>query len=334
VRDEPQLLPHLLTASGDRLEALVLGQLEEDALDLLVDRGDHERQRLGARLLGREVGIQRVGCERPVKLPGHLAQPAQAREEPIRGGRDLLQRQLPAVPGAWKIRLEDPERGLDQPSRVLVPAGERRDMRKSELGQEAQHLELRIDSGLEPPVGLQDQLVAEDDRRVGLLGRERARVGEIRAVPAEVRSAELDHRLVAVNRRLAAHQVDELTGERRIGERVVHDPLPRRLDDLTRRRVVPRPEPEQELVQLVRPGVEPNLGHGGDEHRRLRSHDDAVHDAGVGDVLRLRAEPSAAAHEVDERALVEELARDHSLGDHRSSRSSNQKKPRGASVSR
>ena len=41
------------------------------------------------------------------------------------------------------------------------------------LGQEAQELELRVDAGLEAPVRLEDQLVAEDDRRVRLLGPDR-----------------------------------------------------------------------------------------------------------------------------------------------------------------
>ena len=77
VRKQAQLLAHLLAAAADRREQLVLlGQLEEDALDLLVDRGREQAERLVARLLGREVRVARVRAQHRVHAPGHLAQAA------------------------------------------------------------------------------------------------------------------------------------------------------------------------------------------------------------------------------------------------------------------
>ena len=61
MREHPQLLTDILAAAHDRCDRLVVfRQLEEDALDLLVDRRRQEAERLGARLLGAERGIRRV----------------------------------------------------------------------------------------------------------------------------------------------------------------------------------------------------------------------------------------------------------------------------------
>ena len=70
-------------------------------LDLLVDRRGQQRERLGARVLGREVRVGRVGAEHGVHRAGHLAEPLQAREEarraptPARRARAPSRRRAP-----------------------------------------------------------------------------------------------------------------------------------------------------------------------------------------------------------------------------------------------
>src|SRR5207302_9124344 len=91
-------------------------------------------------------------------------------EEALRVGGELVERELPAVQPAADELLQDPERRGERPARVRVPAAERRDVRKPVLREEPQHLELGIDSRLEPPEHLEDELVVEDDRRIRLLG--------------------------------------------------------------------------------------------------------------------------------------------------------------------
>ncbi len=111
VGEQAQLLADLLAAAEDRREALVVvGQREEDARDLLVDRRRQQPERLDARLLGREGRVVRVGAERGVHVRGHLAEPAQPVEEALGRRRDLVERELPAVDRAGDELLQEPER--------------------------------------------------------------------------------------------------------------------------------------------------------------------------------------------------------------------------------
>ena len=74
---------------------------------------------------------------------------------------------------------------------VRVPADELRDVLEAVLGEEAQQLELGIDPGLEPSEDLEDQLFVEHDRRVRLLGTDRARLAPLAGEPGD--RGELDH---------------------------------------------------------------------------------------------------------------------------------------------
>ena len=96
-REHPQTLAHLLPETRDRLQHLALRQLREDRLDLLVERGRDQRERLRARLLRREGGIARVGCEQHVHRAGHLAEPPEAVEETRGIARQRGQGECPAV---------------------------------------------------------------------------------------------------------------------------------------------------------------------------------------------------------------------------------------------
>ena len=212
MREQAQLLAHLLAAADDRREALVVvGQREEDARDLLVHRRGQEPERLDARLLGREGEIVRVGAERGVHVRGHLAEPSEPVEEALGRGRDLAQRELPAADRTGDVLLQEPERGGERPARVLVPAAERRDVPEPLRGQEAEHLELRVDAGLEAAEDLEDQRVVEDDGAVRLLGGDEPHRAELAAQSGEVLGrTELGHALRALQRQAGAHRADDL----------------------------------------------------------------------------------------------------------------------------
>src|SRR5207244_517153 len=169
LRQPAQPLAHLLAAAGDRLQRFDRRQLGEDVLDLVVDGRGQQAERLRARLLGREGGIRVLPPERRVQRARHLAQAPQARQESLRRASELLQGELPAVDRAGYERLQDPEGRLQRPADVRVPAAERRNVWEFALGQEPQELELRVQPRLQAPEDLQDQLLVEDDGRVGLL---------------------------------------------------------------------------------------------------------------------------------------------------------------------
>ena len=114
VREHLQPLAHVLAAAERSARAPALGQLEEHALDLLVDVRGQERQRLRARLVGREAGSAAsepsAVCSSPVTSPS-----ARTRSRKPSGSlRELVQRQLPAVAGAGQVLLQDAERRVDR----------------------------------------------------------------------------------------------------------------------------------------------------------------------------------------------------------------------------
>ena len=305
LRQQAQALAHLLAAAADRLEVVVSsGSSRKIALDLLVDRRGQQRERLGRRLLGAEVRVGRVAAEQRVHLARHLAEPAQARRGSLRSSPHRVERELPAVAAVRDEALQDPERRVHRAAGVRVPARELRDVLEAVLGQEAQQLELGVDARLEAAEDLQDQLLVEDDRGVRLLDADRARLAQLLPSPAEPPDRrELDDALAGGQLGAAADHVDELAHLAGIAERV-------------------EAAVREQLVRLVRPGVEAHLdelqlerGIGLAQHR-------AVDHRGVRDMARLRAEPALAGDEVDQGLLVD---------GHPSSsfRSWNQKNPRG-----
>ncbi len=301
VREQRERLAHFLAAPTDRVERLdVLGQLQEDAADLLVDGCGEEGQRFGARILGREGRVGRAGSEDGVHRSRDLSEPLQAREESLGLRHELVERELPAVHRAEHVLLQHAERRVERLADVRVPAAELRDVLETSLGQETQEFQLGIDAGLEPPEHLEDQLLVEDDRRVRLLARDQARRRELRPERCEAfERTELEHAFACADSRAAPDHVDELAHVTWIGERVEVFPA------------------REQLIRLVRAGVEDdfhelNLQLWLDfvqrrcvEHVRLR------------DLARLRREPAPRRDEVDQSFL-----------------SWNQKNPLGARVRR
>src|SRR4051794_38278895 len=175
---------------------------------------------------------------------------SQAVEEALGRGRDLPERELPAADRARNVLLQEPERRRERPARVAVPAAERRDVAEALLGEEAEHLELRVDPGLEPAEDLEDQRVVEDDGAVRLLGGDEPPGTELAAERGEVlRRGELGHALRALERHAGPHRADDLPRQSRVrGEPIGGSALAGARDE--------------ELVDVVRTGVEAHLDEG------------------------------------------------------------------------
>ena len=121
-----------------------------------------------------------------VHLARHLAEPPQPLEERVRRARRSRRarapsRRSPPRTNSWRI----PSVAPSGPPEYAYQPPSARDVREAVLGEEAQHLELRVDPRLEPAEDLEDQLVVEDDRRVRLLGADRARVEQLAAEAGE-----------------------------------------------------------------------------------------------------------------------------------------------------
>ena len=143
----------------------------------------------------------------------------------------LLERQRPAVDGVGDELLHDPERGAQRRAVVRPPAGEAGHVLEGVVGEEPEHLQLGVHPCLEPPVGLHDQLLVDDHRRVRLLEVDRPhRVERGRLGGQRVRAAEVERAVAGGERAVAAHQMEQLSDERRIGQRLVDGHTFRRVD--------------------------------------------------------------------------------------------------------
>ena len=152
VRQRLQPLAHVLAAAGDRRQRLVVsGRSRKIALDLLVDRRGEQRQRLRrsaprARTPDRRRPSRaRCACS-PVTSPS-----ARRRvEEAVRvasASSSSASSQPSRAPARYSCRI--PSVASTSAALVLVPAGQRRDVREAVRGQEAQQLELGVDARLE-----------------------------------------------------------------------------------------------------------------------------------------------------------------------------------------
>ncbi len=90
------------------------------------------------------------------------------------GGRQALGRVLVRVAGVGDVRLEHRDgRRAVLPRDDLRPAGQPRHAAERRLlGQVGRHLEIRVEARLDPPVRLEQQPLAEHDRRVRLVAAE------------------------------------------------------------------------------------------------------------------------------------------------------------------
>ena len=198
-------------------------------------------------------------------LPGYLAKPAKPCEESIRNAADLLERELPAVLAVAHELLQDPERRAQRTAGVGVPAAERRDVRETVLGEEAQHLELGVDPGLEAAEDLEDQLVVEDERRVRLLATDRPRVEQLAAQAGEpFDRPELDRTLRALQRQPCPHRMHELARSGRMLEAVDLGVAVQQLVDVVRAGVVAHLDELEREMRIGRAQLD------GVEHLRMR----------------------------------------------------------------
>ena len=305
-------LAHVLPAPGERREGVELRQVAEHALDLLVDVRGQQRERLHAGLLGHERRVLRVRAEHAVHLARDLPERVQLVEHHARAAGELVEHELPAVARAGQVLLEDPERRVDLAALDLVPAGERGDVRELARGQEAQQLELRVDARLDAPERLEDQLLAEHHRRVRLLDADRPDLDRPRHArrrglrPAEAQQAVLDRDVVAL-----ADPVQQLAALRGVGERVVDRPPVGLRDHALLPAVLGRPQPERDLVGLVRPLAEARLDQHEHEQRRLGAQRDDLGEVDLTDLARLRAEPALG----DDPLLEDVGVEDREVGD-------------------
>ena len=168
----------------------------------------------------------------------------------------------------------------------------------SRRGQEAQQLELRVDARLEPAEHLEDQLVAEDDRGVGLLDADRPHVDG--AAEAGVRAAPRQRKCsVAVLARDLLPSADAVPAASRlgrVGERVVDRPAVDLADHPLVPALVVGAQPERQLVELVRAGLEARLDEREHQLRRLLAQRDGLEHVELRDLARLGREPALLEH--------------------------------------
>ena len=224
------------------------------------------------RLVGRERRVGVVRAERRVQLadhdaerlergpaapPGSLASSSSASSQPSREPSQEL--------------LQDAERRVEQAPLDLVPAGQRGDVREAVGGQEAQQLELRVHARLDLAERLHDQLVAEDDRGVGLLDADRAHVDGAAEAGARAFGAQrkMNSSWPTWNSLLERIAVQQLAARGRVGERVVDGPAVGLEDHALGPALAGRAQAERHLVGLVRPGREARLDQAQHEQRRL-----------------------------------------------------------------
>ena len=162
--DGGELLDEVAEVLGpvrDGAEGVVLRQRRERRRDLLLDLGCEQAERLGARLLGREVRVVVVGRERRVEAGRDLAEPPGALGQP---GRVVVERpegDLPAPTRGRDERGERRERRLERRplgrQRPLEPRG----VGEAGRGERVEHLEL----GVRPCLEAGDRASARGARR-------------------------------------------------------------------------------------------------------------------------------------------------------------------------
>ncbi len=237
-------------------------------LDLLVDRGGQEPERLVARILGREVRVARVGRKGVVQQRRHLAEAARVLRQPVvLAAHERVARQLPAVALGGHELLHGRQRRLERPALVRDVALERRCVLEGALGEEAEHLELGVHPRRDPAVELERVALVEHERAVRLLGAHRPRrldlFGELAG------RAEHDRRLGGLERGICPHQLEYPAGELRVGDRVVGDPALGLGDHGLVPAVRRGPEPEREVVEVVGLEAVAHLDDRDREDRRL-----------------------------------------------------------------
>ena len=176
-----QLVADLLSAAGDRGEPLVVGQVDEDPLDLLVDRRGQQRHRLLARLLRAKAGSPAseasAACSRAVTLPSAASRAS--RPSGSECNCSSASSQPSTGVGQERLRRRRASRRTARPRTRTSPAagrcsGSRARLRKRSISSSG------LMPGLELAEHLQRDPVVEHDRGVRLLGAHQARRGRRR----------------------------------------------------------------------------------------------------------------------------------------------------------
>ena len=188
VREQAQLLAHLLAAAGDRLEPLVVVRAGRGRRARSPRRPSPSAARAPRRLgvsganAGSVESDASTVCISPVTSPSRRSRSRNA----LGALADLVERELPAV-DARRARTAGgcrasrssgpPEYAYQPPSGAMFakPCS----VRKRSISSSG------LMPGLEPAERLEDQLVVEDDRRVRLLGPDRAHVEQLAAETGE-----------------------------------------------------------------------------------------------------------------------------------------------------
>ena len=304
-REVAQAIADVVGATLDRRERLVaLGQDREHVVELVLDRRREDAQRLGGRLLGREVGLRRVRREDAVHRAEDVAEARDAVDETVGVVLHLLERERPAVDRVGHEALEGAERGVQRAAGVPVPAEQPRNVREPALAEEQQHLELGVEAGLDPPVRLQHHLV-EDDRGVRLLGAETARGGVLgdrqrRERVEPDRAGGRDDRVVLDRREREPERVGRVRSDL---EEVAPFERAQTLAGTVSVRA------DDQLVHVVGARVVPDVEEDDADGVVARPGERDVADGRADDLARPCAEPPLVDDELEQLRLVEELER-------------------------
>ena len=199
-------------------------------------------ERLLARLLGREGGVAGVGGQHGVQLRGDRAEAPEPLEEHLGRGRQLVERELPAVDarrGRSAARRRASRRAPRPRSRTSRAAARcwrsPRPVRKRSISSSG------LIARLELAEHLQHDLVVEHDRGVGLLDAHRADVGAVASSGAGAVDRWKRKRPSSVSISVGGlDPAQQLARLSRLGERVVQPVHSSVLRDRRRRRGVRR----------------------------------------------------------------------------------------------
>ena len=289
------LLAHVLAAAGDGGDALVVGQAHEDRSmsSSIVAVSSDSDSALGSS--GLKAGSLESEASALCSCGGDGAEAAE-----LGAGR---------LPDRWR---SGPAPAPSRRRRRRRSAGRRRAWRRSDwpsysyqpcsgamlanspAGEEPQHLELGIDARLQPPEDLQHRLVAEHDRRVGLLDAHRAHRRVQRQRAAQLHAAgsgsSRPRPRPSARRRSGAAARARAPGRRRR--------RPRSSSSVAQTtgavaHLVGGEQRERQLVELVAAGGKPRLDEREQQRRRVGDRH-ALLDLQTGDVAGLGRVPALA----------------------------------------
>ena len=273
VRERLEALAHVLPAAGDRGERLAVGQVDEQPLDLLVDVGGQQRERLRARLVGRErrvvVARSRARCaarRSPRRArggaraarPGRRASPSSTSSQPSRAPARYSCR-IPSVASIWRPWISY------QPASGAMCGKPRSDRKRSSSS-----------SGFTPGSTRRNALRISDSPNTTDefdCSTPTGRTSTLPAAPADALAAQRKRNAPSSTGTWSPWRIrcSSSRPERGVGQRVVDRPAVGLGDHALGPAVVGRAQPERHLVGLVRAVAEARLDEREHEHAAARS---------------------------------------------------------------